>query len=439
MQGAMRAVIRAIMQASSAMVAGAILAVLFSCAQPDPKAPRPDQSAARRPLGLCPGARLPALPLRTQGRFIVDARGRRFKLASVNWYGAEQMDFVPAGLERACLHDIAHAVRTMGFNSVRLLWSNELVRRNPVVSEAVVAANPAQRGQRALMVLDAVIDALTREGLVVILANHVSRADWPWGEKDGNGLWYRNGYPESDWIADWQGMARRYRTRPGVVGVDLRNEPRPVLDAACSQCSACPCTGCTCRVPTWGGPDPALDWRRAAERGGNAVLATRPDLLVVVEGIAYASDLGGAYTRPLHLRVANRLVYSAHDYHWFHRPTSYEGLKTELGSRWGFLIVQGKPYTAPVWVAELGTCHDRPDCLDERSWPGQWFAHIRRYLAEGDLDWGYWALNGTQARGTTRTFGAVETFGLLDRLWRAPASPSVLATLRPLMRATHGP
>ena len=40
------------------------------------------------------------LPLHTKGRFIVDEGGNRIKLACVNWYGAEEMDFVVAGLEK---------------------------------------------------------------------------------------------------------------------------------------------------------------------------------------------------------------------------------------------------------------------------------------------------------------------------------------------------
>jgi hypothetical protein len=36
---------------------------------------------------------LPAVPFRTQGRFVVDAAGARFKLVGVNWYGAESPDW----------------------------------------------------------------------------------------------------------------------------------------------------------------------------------------------------------------------------------------------------------------------------------------------------------------------------------------------------------
>lgn len=40
-------------------------------------------------------------PFHTSGRYIVDSDGQRVKLAAVNWYGAEEKDYVVAGLDRA--------------------------------------------------------------------------------------------------------------------------------------------------------------------------------------------------------------------------------------------------------------------------------------------------------------------------------------------------
>jgi len=59
------------------------------------------------------------LPLRTQGRNIVDQNGRRFKLSSVNWYGASDELFIPGGLDVQHRTTIAAAIRALGFNSVR--------------------------------------------------------------------------------------------------------------------------------------------------------------------------------------------------------------------------------------------------------------------------------------------------------------------------------
>ena len=102
---------------------------------------------------------LAAPPLHTAGRFIVDSSGARVKLAAVNWYGAEEKDFVVAGLDIAPLASISHHIRTMGFNAVRLPWSNEMYESNPVVNVARLPANPDLKGLRALDVFDAVTAA----------------------------------------------------------------------------------------------------------------------------------------------------------------------------------------------------------------------------------------------------------------------------------------
>jgi endoglucanase len=374
-----------------------------------------------------PGSPLPALPLGTQSRWIVDANGKRFKLASVNWYGAEELDHVVAGLDLRDVHDIARTIRALGFNSVRLPFSNELVETNPSVDPARLAANPALVGLPALDVLDAVIDALAHDGLVVILDDHTSRADWCCSETDGNGLWFQDAYPESSFLADWVTMATRYANQPAVVGVDLRNE----LRAANGQ------------SPTWGTPaggDPTLDWHAEAERAGNAVLAVNPELLVVVEGLNYANDLTGPYSLPVELSVPNRLVYSAHDYAFDHSGlTSYAELKTRLGDEWGYILAQGMPYTAPVWVGEFGTCHTSDSCVSGSTGQGLWFSGIREYLTEADIDWSYWAFNGTEASGTGRTLGAEETYGVLDRTWTQPASATLAGALSAIQAPTQGP
>ena len=205
-----------------------------------------------------PGRPLPALPLRTESRWIVDGKGQRIKLAAVNWYGAEEKDYVVAGLDSAPLPELAKRIRELGYNTVRLPWSNEMVERNPLIAEPLLSKNPQLVGKRALEVLDAVIAALAHQGLLVVLDNHTSDADWCCTETDENGLWWNGRYSETAWIGDWRTLVQRYRDQPAVVGADLRNEPR----------------GASGKRPTWGGTDPALDWKRAA--GACAAAASPP-------------------------------------------------------------------------------------------------------------------------------------------------------------------
>ena len=368
-------------------------------------------------IGALGEAQSQQLPLHTARHWIVDARGRRVKLAGVNWYGADNTEFCVGGLAYQSLSAIAREVKAMGFSSVRIPWSNELVETNPLVPPYAVAANPELKGKRALEVLDLTVEALAREGLYIILDNHVSRADWCCYEGDGNALWASPAYPESRWLEDWRFMARRYRNQPAVIGADLRNELR--------------------FGATWGGPDPAFDWHAAAERGGNAILAENPHLLIFVEGVDYALDLSAFARLPVKLNVPNQLVYSAHDYPFSRKGiSSYDDYLRAIRPKWEYLRRDSE---TPLWIGEFGTCRE-PRCLDssDPKQEGFWFRNFIRFLHESDLDWCYWPLNGTQLSGHTRKFGDTEDYGILNRAHDGPASPQMLRLLQSVRRARLG-
>ena len=125
-------------------------------------------------------------------------------------------------------------------------------------------------------------------GLRIILDHHRSDAgDGP----NGSGLWYTSQSTESRWIGDWTMLAQRYAGNPTVIGADLHNEPHGPA--------------------TWGDGG-ANDWRLAAERAGNAILAVNPNWLIIVEGIEPASrallvgrqPLGRRRRIPVRLNVA---------------------------------------------------------------------------------------------------------------------------------------
>jgi endoglucanase len=343
-------------------------------------------------------------PLHTSGYDIVDSAGNRVRLTSVNWYGFDQKEFVAGGLDVAPLKSIVEQIRTIGANSVRLPWANETFEKNPVVADYAVKANPQFRSKHALDVMDAVIAALAHAHILIILDNHMSRADWCCKDDDGNGLWYNTEYPEEKWIADWRAIVHRYKKQRWVIGADLRNELRSGAQ--------------------WGGSDPHLDWHAAAERGGNAVLVENPDLLVMVEGPQYSTDFTAFATLPLVLKVSNRAVYSPHAYSFAgHVFQSYDELKQAYDARAGFLL-QAQP-AIPLWVGEFGTCQTL-DCGDN----SQWFRWFVQYLQEKNLSWSYWPLNGTQSGGVRRKYGEVETYGLLSPDYQHVAAQKIIELLR---------
>jgi endoglucanase len=343
-------------------------------------------------------------PLHTSDYDILDAAGQRVRLTSVNWYGFDQKEFVAGGLDVAPLQAIVEQIRAIGVNSVRLPWANETFEKNPVVPDYAVKANPQFKGKHALEVMDAVISALARAHVMVILDNHMSRADWCCKDDDGNGLWYNAEYPEEKWLADWRAIVRRYKKQRWVIGADLRNELRSGAQ--------------------WGGSDPQVDWHAAAARGGNAVLEENPALLVMVEGPLYSTDFTAFGALPLVLKVARRVVYSPHAYSLAgHAFQNYEELRQTYDARAGFLL-HAQP-AVPLWVGEFGTCQTL-NCGDN----SQWFRWFVQYLQEKNLSWSYWPLNGTQSSGVSRKFGEVETYGLLAPDYRHIGAPRVVELLR---------
>ena len=359
---------------------------------------------------------VPVLPLRTQGRYIVDSRGVRVKLASVNWYGASDTRKVVGGLDTARLSDIVAAIQTIGFNSVRLPFADQLLRDRALDAQAVTA-NPELAGLTPLEVYDRVVEALTGAGLLVILNNHSSRFMWCCG-LDSDGLWYGPDQTETAWIEDWVQIVRRYRDNPRVVAADLRNEVRipswnPLM------------------IPTWNGPSAA--WRPAAEKAGARVLAENPNLLVVVEGVNFPRDhLKGVRSNPVRLPVPDRLVYAAHNYGYIgpgltgtkYGEMDWPAYERQMTEEWGYVVDENQPWTAPVWVSEFGT---GPAA-------SMWWTNIVRYLRERDLDFAYWALNpGPKASGED------EPFGLLQRDWRTPLDDARVRDLRSLLAPTRGP
>jgi endoglucanase len=342
-------------------------------------------------------------PLHTEGHRIVDAEGHGVRLTSVNWYGFDQKEFVAGGLDHAALETIVGEIKKIGVNSVRLPWANETFEHDPVVADYAVAANPQFKGKHAMEVMDAVVAALGRAHVMVILDNHMSNADWCCSEKDDNGLWWNKEYPEAKWLADWTAMARRFRGQAWVVGADLRNELRSGA--------------------AWGGGDAAKDWHAAAERGGKAVLKGNSKLLIMVESPEYSTNFAGFDTLPVRLPVKGRLVYSPHAY-YVEGLESREALEAAYEKRALFLLHEGP--AVPLWVGEFGTCQTLKCGAN-----GEWFRLFVEVLkAHPEMGWSYWPLNGTQSSGVGRKFDAVETYGLLGMDYQQIGAPGVVELLR---------
>ncbi|GAB7110313.1 hypothetical protein JCM4814A_86280 [Streptomyces phaeofaciens JCM 4814] len=385
-------------------------------------------------------------PLSTRGRYIVDARGDRFRLKSANWDGAQgswtgsgstsdpanhhagQNSYgIPLGLDRAPLPELLADFHALGINSVRLPFSNEMIHATAPVPDAAVTANPQLRGRTPLEIYDAVVSALTGSGFAVILNNHTNTTRWCCGV-DGNERWNSSQSTER-WADDWVLMARRYAADPRVVGADLYNEVRrDVLDD-----------------PNWGLGD-AHDWYAAARLAADRILIEgNPDLLIVVEGINWTGlpvdglpherpTLAPARTLSHTLVNAHKLVYSAHFYGYTgprhsgatgigethdarYQDLTRDQLYQTLADQAFFVTTEGQHYTAPVWISEFGIGAGETGAAART-----WFGSITDYFADHDADFAYWPLVGWEGHddwSLLRYDTAGRRYGILDGAdWR---------------------
>jgi endoglucanase len=337
-------------------------------------------------------------PLYTRGRYIIDSNGDRFKLASINWYGASDELFIPGGLDVQHRQTIGMTIRHLGFNSVRLPYADEMVRKNPSIPPELLSANPDLAGSTALDVFHAVVESLTDAGLAVIVNNHITQSRWCC---DGNlcDTSWSNAYlgplcrvrqTEDDWIENWETIMRPHSHNPFVIGADLRNEVRSPWGRL-----------------FWN------SWATAAEKAAEKLLDIQPDWLIFVEGVSSANDISGARSRPVELTIPHRLVYSAHVYGWSgwgqldpYSNRRYESFAEDMQRNWAYLLEEE---IAPVWVGEFGA-PDHPNKGDLHYW-----TNLIRYLEEVDADFGYWAINPRKPKGNE-----VESYSLVEDDWITP-------------------
>ena len=365
-------------------------------------------------------------PLSASGRYIVDAHGRRVRLAGVNWYGAHEDDGVAPGLDRAGRHTLARRIAMHGFNSVRLPFSLWMTEQAAPVPDEYLAANPDLSGATPMQVYDNCVEALTGAGLIVIPNCHTLDPGWCCADDDEQGLWFNDRWPARRFFAAWQQLAARYRSNPLVAGMDIMNEPRRSR------------VGRRILTPAWGSGR-TTDLAAMYTMAGNLIHEISPDVLIICEGPGYAADLAGVARHPVRLERPGKVVYSLHDYSWFHPREQPRAAYLEQMHRAGGYLLSER--IAPLWIGEFGI-----GTGSLAGFSGVWWNNFEAWLTENDVDWCWWALNGTQPRGTVPVvgrhrsrWGDGEGFGLLAPDWRGVANPQVMDILRTMIPPRTGP
>ncbi|KAK8019213.1 glucosyll hydrolase family 5 protein/cellulase [Apiospora arundinis] len=396
----------------------------------------------------------PKLPLQTSSRWILDADGARVKMRCINWAGHGEAN-VPEGLHKASVASIADFVAAQGFNCVRLTYSIDHAL-DPHVSVQdsfrhaaeysglqvetleglygqVAQRNPDLAAKTRQDVFAAVIAALWERGVMTLLDNHVSKASWCCNLTDGNGWWDKAaGYNDlnsryfntANWLDGLEAMATWAKAQPGVAAMSLRNEIRPFL------------------LQGFNGPND--DWYDFVTQGAERVHAANGDVLIVVGGSQSATDLSFIRLRDLDFsKWAGKHVWEMHAYSFtvtFPRPFgSCDVVKTEYGLFDGFLLEQGKSFTAPLMVTEFGVgLQGGPNHGGISNEDNEYLECLVDWMKGNDADWALWALQGTYyVRQGQAEYD--EGWGLMNRDWNGVRNDQFLPVIADLFKMTQGP
>jgi endoglucanase len=319
------------------------------------------------------------LPLSTNRSTIVDATGQSVVLRGVNWFGIETEMHAPHGLWKRDYKEMLAQIKSLGYNLIRLPYSVQSLRASNVTGvDYSIGSNQELQGKSPLEVMDFIIQEAQRQGLLVLLDSHRLN------DQRIPELWYGDGFTEGDWIDTWTMLATRYKNYSNVIGADLKNEPH-------GQAS-------------WGTNNQATDWRLAAERAGNAILAVNPNWLIVVEGVEknvpgqklanhwMGANLEGVDRFPVRLSRANKLVYSPHEYGpgvfnqpWFSESSFPKNLSSRWETGWNYIASKG---IAPILIGEFGGRQ-----IDDNSKEGVWQRQLVDYVRQKNLSFAYWSWN----------------------------------------------
>lgn len=342
--------------------------------------------------------------LTTIDSHIVDKDGKEVWLTGCNWFGYNTGTNMFDGVWNCNLKDSLKAIADRGFNVLRVPMSSELLlqwkRGEYPRANYNNAYNTELNSMNSLEIFDYVLSLCEQNGMKVIIDIHTVKTD---ASGHNHPVWYREDMTEDDFIDSLSWTAERYKNNDTIIGYDLKNEPH----------------GKAAENPhaIWNDSKDKDNWKRVAERAGNAVLDKNPNALIIIEGIQiyprdikannfvskdddndyyntwWGANLMGVKDYPIDFGSPERnkqIVYSPHDYGprvyeqpWFKGGFTYESLYKDAWHDYWLYIAEED--IAPIFVGEWGGFMEGDNL--------KWMEYFRQLIAEKHLHHTFWCFN----------------------------------------------
>ena len=342
--------------------------------------------------------------LTTSGAHIVDMSGTEVWLTGCNWFGYNTGTNLFDGVWNCNLKDTLKSIADHGFNVMRVPMSAELLLqwKNGEYPRANYnnAYNEELNSMNSLEIFDYVLSLCEQNGMKVIIDIHSAKTD---ASGHNHPVWYNGDITEDDFVEALSWVAGRYCNNDTIIGYDLKNEPH-------GKASETP-------HAIWNDSDSPDNWKKVAERAGNAVLDANPHALIIIEGIQiypkninannfvsknddddyyntwWGANLMAVKDYPIDFGSPERnkqIVYSPHDYGprvyeqpWFQGGFTYDSLYRDAWhDYWLYIQEDG---IAPVFVGEWGGFMEGDNL--------KWMEYFRQLIAEKHLHHTFWCFN----------------------------------------------
>ena len=342
--------------------------------------------------------------LTTEGSHITDMNGTEVWLTGCNWFGYNTGTNMFDGVWNCNLEDSLKAIADRGFNVLRVPMSSELLlqwkKGEYPRANYNNAYNEKLNTMNSLEIFDYVLALCEQNGMKVIIDIHTVKTD---ASGHNYPVWYREDMSVDDFVDSLSWVAERYKENDTIIGYDLKNEPH-------GKASESP-------HAIWNDSDDPDNWKKVAERAGNAVLDANPHALIIIEGIQiypkniktnnfvstnddqdyfntwWGANLMAVRDFPIDFGSPERnkqIVYSPHDYGprvyeqpWFEGGFTYDSLMKDAWYDY-WLYIQEEDI-APVFVGEWGGFMEGDNL--------KWMEYFRQLIAQKHLHHTFWCFN----------------------------------------------